>query len=273
MTMPPASDSPPTRLRFRPLWLLLGLLIGATPLAAQERLLVFAAASLKNALDAVAANWEAETGQPVALSYAGSSALARQLQRGAPADLFISANLSWMEVLDQEGLLQAGTRRNLLSNQLVLIGSGASEPLALEDPQALPARLGEERLAMALVDSVPAGIYGKAALQSLGLWESVKRQVVQSDNVRSALALVARGEAPLGVVYQTDTRAEPRVSVLATFPADTHPPIVYPVAQLAESTTAGAADFLAFLSSSAAQALFEAQGFTVLPPPMQPEIK
>lgn len=244
--------------------LLLGLLGWASTLMAQERLLVFAAASLKNALDALAVSWKSETGQDVALSYAGSSALARQIQRGAPADLFLSANVSWMDVLEQEGLLASGTRRNLLGNQLVLVGFGTQEPVALSDPDALKQRLGPERLAMALVDSVPAGLYGKAALQKLGLWESVRGQVAQSDNVRTALALVARGEAPLGIVYATDAVAEPRVQRLATFPEDSHPPIIYPVAQLAESRNPSAPAFLSFLSSPSAQVLFEAQGFRVL---------
>lgn len=236
------------------------LIFAASISAAAAEPVVFAASSMKTALDAVAADWVAGGhGAPV-ISYAGSSALARQIEAGAPADLFISAAPEWMDALDAAGLIEPGSRRDLLGNALVLVGH---EPGALALAE-LPARLGEDRLAMALVDSVPAGQYGKAALTALGLWDALAPQVAQADNVRAALALVARGEAPYGVVYATDAAAEPRVSVVATFPAESHPPITYPVARIAGSPApAEAQAFLDFLGSAAAKAVFETQGFTV----------
>ena len=226
---------------------------------------VFAAASLKTALDAVAAAFTDATGTETRLSYAGSSALARQIEQGAPAQVFVSANPGWMDVLDGQGLLAPGTRTNLLTNRLVLIaGQGMDVTLDPVPGADLAAALGDGRLAMALVDAVPAGIYGKAALQSLGLWDSVAARVAQTDNVRAALALVATGEAPLGIVYATDAVAEPAVSVLGRFPAETHPPIVFPVALLTEATDPADAAFLDALHGAAARAVFERNGFRVL---------
>lgn len=234
----------------------------APPRPAAADTLVFAAASLKNALDEVADSWEAESGSAVTISYAGSSALARQLQRGAPAALFISANGAWMDELEKDGLIDSKTRRDLVSNRLVLVAHGpdaeAVDPVAGFD---LAERLGDERLAMALIDSVPAGIYGKAALISLGVWGALAPKVAQADNVRAALALVARGEAPFGVVYATDAMVEPAVSIVWAFPPESHPPIRYPVALTADTEAPGAAAFFAYLTSPAAAATFERHGF------------
>ena len=230
---------------------------------AMAEVTVFAAASLKTALDQVAADFTQATGTPVTLSYAGSPALARQIAQGAPADLFLSASTEWMDVLAARGLIQPASRRDLLGNRLVLIGPPDAAPVILSPDLDLPALLAGGKLSMALVDAVPAGQYGKEALAALGLWSFVEKDVVQSDNVRAALHLVALGEAPLGIVYASDAVAEPRVAVLATFPADSHRPITYPAAL---TTTAGpqAAAFLDYLASPQALLQFTAQGF--LPP-------
>lgn len=221
---------------------------------------VFAAASMKTALDEAAAAWAEGTGHSAVISYAGSSALARQIEAGAPAEIFISANPGWMDRLQDQGMVTPGTRVDLLTNRLVLIAHDpAAAPL---NPADLPQALGEDRLAMALVDAVPAGIYGKAALTHLGLWGPLAPKVAQADNVRAALALVAVGEAPFGIVYATDAVAEPRVTVAATFPADSHPPIVYPAAEI-DGAGPLAATFLAFLQGDTARAIFEAQGFAM----------
>ncbi|MGF7162535.1 molybdate transport system substrate-binding protein [Rhodoligotrophos appendicifer] len=234
---------------------------------AQERVTVFAAASLKTALDAVNAACEAEVGERATISYAASSALAKQIEEGAPADVFISADLAWMDYLSDKNLTKKDTEVRLLGNRIVLIApadSGAAIDIAPNFD--LAGLLGDGKLAMANVASVPAGKYGKAALGKLGVWTSVEGDVAQADNVRAALALVATGEAPLGIVYQTDAAAEPKVRILATFPEDTHPPIIYPVAQTARSKDDDTADFLRCLQSSKARDLFEKQGFTVLTP-------
>ena len=248
--------------------LLLALPAAATLSPATARaddLVVFAAASLKNALDDIAATYTDATGTALAISFAGSSALARQIEGGAPADLFISANVDWMDALQDEGLIAAGSRRDLLRNTLVLIASGKDAAAVTLGPDLdLAALLGGGRLAMALVEAVPAGIYGKAALTSLGLWESVAPAVAQADNVRAALALVARGEAPYGIVYATDAVADDNVTVVATFPEDSHAPIIYPAALTAGTDNDAAQDFLDFLSSDIARPLFQRQGFTVI---------
>ncbi|MCA0940420.1 molybdate ABC transporter substrate-binding protein [Yangia mangrovi] len=244
-------------------------LLCALPLAAQaEEVVVFAAASLKTAMDEIAPAFEAQTGHEVTVSLAGSSALARQIEQGAPADIFISANEAWMDTLEEDGLLAPGSRSDLLRNSIVLIAHGADAvPVEISPALDLPGLLGEGRLAMALVDAVPAGIYGKAALESLGLWDTALPQVAQADNVRAALALVSTGEAPLGIVYATDAAADDNVSVIGTFPEDSHPPIVYPVAELAGREGAAAVAFLAYLHGSEARAAFEAQGFEVISQP------
>ena len=239
-------------------------LLVAPAAARGGEVLVFAAASMKTALDAVAASWSAETGMPVALSYAGSSTLAQQIIAGAPAELFISASPEWMDAVAAEGLV--AERRDLLGNALVLIAHDpAAVPVEIGAGLDLGGLLGDEKLAMALVDAVPVGQYGKAALQSLGLWAGVAAQVAQADNARAALALVATGEAPYGIVYATDAAAEPRVHVLGVFPAASHPPIVYPAALIAGAGEAARGLFAA-LSGPAARAVFAAQGFGVLDP-------
>ncbi|MGX1495673.1 molybdate transport system substrate-binding protein [Labrenzia sp. MBR-25] len=232
--------------------------------AAADEITVFAAASLADALNEIEQHFEAATGHDLVISLAGSSALARQIQQGAPADIFISANPDWMDVLEKDGLLEPGSRFDLLNNALVLIAHGReAQPLDMADLD-LAGLLGDNRLAMALVDAVPAGIYGKAALQSLGLWDAAEPRIAQSDNVRSALALVATGEAPYGIVYATDAVAEDNVTVVGTFPADSHPPIVYPVADLANRDVPAEAEFLAYLQGPDAREAFERQGFVVL---------
>jgi molybdate transport system substrate-binding protein len=225
---------------------------------------VFAAASLKTALDDAIKLYEAKTGQKVVASYAASSALAKQIESGAPADLFFSADLDWMDYLEKKNLINVPSRHTLLGNTLVLVAPKASTvSLTIEKNFPLLQALGPDgKLAMASVDSVPAGKYGKAALSSLGVWDEVAPRVAQAENVRAALAFVANGEVPLGVVYGTDARSEPAVRVVGIFPAESHPKILYPVALLA-SAKPEARMFLDFLLSSEAAPAFEAQGFTV----------
>ena len=233
--------------------------------AAAEEVVVFAAASMKTALDEVAAGWMAETGHSVVLSYAGSGTLAKQIIAGAPADIFVSAAANWMDEVEKAGLVAEGTRRDLFGNRLVLIAHGTDAPPVTIAPGVdLAALLGEDRLAMALVDSVPAGQYGKAALAALGQWDAVAPKVAQADNVRAALALVATGEAPLGIVYATDAAAEDDVTVVATFPAESHPPIIYPGALMAGAADPADRAFFEALTSDAADAAFLRQGFAVL---------
>lgn len=235
--------------------------MAAIPAAAEE-VVVFAAASLKTALDAVAADFEAETGHQVTISYAGSNALAKQIIAGAPADIFLSAAVNWMDAVEAEGLVVDGTRADLLGNSLVLIAHGRDAGPVSIGPD-LVARLGDGKLSMAMVDAVPAGQYGKEALLSLGLWPSVEGSVAQSENVRAALALVSTGEAPLGIVYASDAVADDNVTVVATFPAESHSPITYPVALLTNATDPADRAFLAALSGEGADAIFAAQGFRV----------
>lgn len=237
----------------------------ALPARAQEPVTVFAAASLKNALDAINAAWSQEAGKVATISYAGSSALAKQIEEGAPADLFISADLDWMAYLSERELIDTASERRLLGNRIVLVApAGSTVELSITPGFDLAAALGDGRLAMANVDAVPAGRYGKAALESLGVWDGVADKVAQAENVRAALQLVALGEAPLGIVYQTDATAEPGVRVVGTFPEDSHDQIVYPAALTAESANPDAAAFLDYLQGDAARAIFEEQGFTVL---------
>lgn len=230
---------------------------------AQDRpVLVFAAASLKTALDDVAEHWQRETGKKVTISYAATSALARQIEQGAPADLFLSADLDWMDYLAARNLIKPETRANLLGSRIVLVAPrDVSIRLVGFD---FTAALGDGKLAMANIDAVPAGKYGKAALQHLGLWPAVKDRVVQTDNVRAALVLVARGEARLGIVYQSDAEAEPGVRIVTLFPEDSHPPVIYPAAVLRESRNPDTAAFAAYLFSATASGIFRWNGFTVL---------
>jgi molybdate transport system substrate-binding protein len=223
---------------------------------------VFAAASLKEALDDQARQFESATGNKVIVSYGGSNTLAKQIESGAPADLFISADLDWMDYLDQRHLIAPNTRYNLLRNSLELIAPVAStSTLTIARNFGLAAALGSDKLAMANPDSVPAGKYGKSALEFLGVWASVEKQVARADNVRAALALVSRGEAPFGIVYRTDALADKGVKVVDTFPPDSHPPIVYPVALVADSKSSAAKALLEFLRTAAARPSWEKYGF------------
>lgn len=226
---------------------------------------VFAAASLKEALDAADAGWAKENGKQPVASYAASSALAKQIEQGAPADIFISADEDWMNYLEERKLIKPGTRFDLLGNTLVLIAPKDSK-IEAKIAQGFPlaALIGDGKLAMANTDSVPAGKYGKGALTKLGVWESVKDKVIQADNVRAALQFVARGDAPLGIVYSTDAKSDPNVKVVDVFPEGTHPPIVYPIAIVASSTNTDAPSLLAYLKSSEAQSVFKDQGFKIL---------
>jgi molybdate transport system substrate-binding protein len=230
----------------------------AAPLRA-DPVLIFAASSLREGLDRALAAAPAE----VVVSYASTAALARQIDQGAPADLFIAASPDWMDWLEGRGALRPGTRADLLTNGLVLVehGPGPAREEAVTPQTDIAGRLGEGYLAMALVEAVPAGIYGKAALRSLGLWPGLEGRIVQTDNVRAALALVARGEAPLGIVYRTDALAEPGVHVVGVFRAADHPPIVYPAALLDGSDNPHAAAVLGHLRGPEARAAFIAAGF------------
>jgi molybdate transport system substrate-binding protein len=253
----------------RKITLLLCLLVlAALPACAQDQVTVFAAASLQDALNDVGAAYTRRTGQPVRVSYAASSAIARQLEQGAPADLFVSADRAWMDYAVQRRLVAPGSRRDLLSNRLVLIAPANSKAqLPVRPGMPLAQALGGGRLAMAAPE-VPAGRYGRAALTSLGVWPSVEARVAPAESVRAALQFVARGEAPLGIVYETDAKLDRRVRIVGVFPASSHPPIVYPAgltARGAESRAAGG--FLAFLSGPEASAIFRRYGFNVTPPP------
>jgi len=251
------------------LWLLLSLwLLAATSacIASSNPLDVFAAASLRESLDEAAALYERERGQPVRVSYAGSSALARQIEQGAPADVFISADIDWMDWLQARELVDGATRTELLGNALVLIAPSTTAPPAINLTRGadLMPLLGDDgHLALALTASVPAGKYAKAAFESLGLWPVLQARVAEAENVRAALLLVARGEAPLGVVYASDAQAEPRVQVIATFPADSHPPIIYPLAVLRASQHPKAREFVEWLQQPAALETFRRHGFVV----------
>jgi len=228
---------------------------------------IFAAASLKNALDAVNAQWQKETGKKAILSYAASSALARQIEQGAPAQMFISADLDWMDYVAKKNLIKPDTRSNLLGNRIVLIApKDKAQTVEIKAGFDLAKVLGDGRLAMANVDAVPAGKYGKAALEKLGAWANVSSKVAQAENVRAALLFVSRGEAPAGIVYQTDAAADANVKIIGVFPEDTHPRIIYPIALTANAAHPDATAFLAYIKSAKAKPVFEAQGFTVLTP-------
>ena len=236
--------------------------------AAQGKdVVIFAAASLKNALDDIAGQWQRETGKKAVISYAASNTLIKQIEQRAPADIFISADLDWMDYGQQKNLIKPDSRFNLLGNRLVLIApKDASVSASIQPGFDLATLLKGGRLAMGNVDAVPAGKYGKAALEKLGVWDSVKDKIAQAESVRAALLFVSRGEAPLGIVYQTDAAADPSVKIVGTFPENTHPPIIYPVALTKESTNPDAQTLLNYLRSPAARAAFERQGFTVLAP-------
>jgi molybdate transport system substrate-binding protein len=234
--------------------------------SAQERsITVFAAASMKNALDDVDAAFTKQSGIKVVASYDASSALMKQIEGGAPADAFISADLHWMDYGSQKKLINDSTRVNLLGNKLVLIAAKDSkiDNVTIGPNFDLAKLAGDGRIATGDVKAVPVGLYAKAALEKLGVWASVEPKMAMTANVRAALVLVARGEAPLGIVYSTDAKVEPGVKVVGVFPADSHEPIIYPVAATLSAkpdTTA----YLAFLRSAAAKTIFENYGFSVL---------
>jgi molybdate transport system substrate-binding protein len=226
--------------------------------------IVFAASSLTDALNDVAARYKAATGKTVTISYGASSTLAQQIEQGAPADIFFSADTMWMDDVQMKHDLKDATRVSLLGNQLVLVAPAASTAkITIAKGMDLLGLLGKDgKLAMANVASVPAGLYGKASLDSLGLWASVQGRVVQADNVRAALAFVTSGEAPLGIVYTTDANAEPEVKVVGVFPDDSHPAIIYPLAMTASSTNPDAKAFFDFMKTDMARQAYLKQGFS-----------
>src|SRR5258706_6293621 len=234
-------------------------------IAEDKTLTVFAAASMKNALDDIDLAFTAKTGVKVNASYAASSALAKQIEQGAPADIFASADTDWMDYAIGKKTINEPTRVNLLGNSLVLIAPKDSriDNVAIGQGFDLAKLIGDGKIATADVKSVPVGKYAKASLEKLGAWSAAEPKFAMTENVRAALALVARGEAALGIVYSTDARVEPGVRIVGTFPADSHPAIIYPVAATT-TAKAQAADYLAFLRSSAAQTIFEKYGFTFL---------
>jgi molybdate transport system substrate-binding protein len=247
--------------------LVTGLVPGGRAAAQAPRadLLVFAAASLKNALDDINGQLERAAGRKTTTSYAASPALARQIEAGAPADVFISADLDWMDYLAQKSLIKLETRTNLVGNAIVLIAPKTSAvELAIAPNFPLAQALGDGRLSMADPVSVPAGKYGKASLEALGVWATVATRIAPAENVRAALLLVSRGETPLGIVYETDAAVDPNVRIVGKFPSSTHPPIVYPIALTRGSTHPAAADYVAFLKSAAARPAFRKQGFSTL---------
>ncbi len=240
-------------------------LIAAAPRAVADDVLVFAAASLKNALDDAAHAYEHRSRDHISVSYAASSALARQIESGAPAQIFISADPDWMNDVAKNNFIEPATRKDFLGNKLVLIAPAAAgaATVAIVPHFPLLKLLGNGRLAMADPDAVPAGKYGKAALTTLGVWDAVASRVASAEDVRAALRFVERGEAPYGIVYATDAAADPGVRIAGIFPANTVPPIIYPMAAVAGASPA-ALKFIAFLRSPAARPWFEKQGFTML---------
>lgn len=233
--------------------------------AQNQRLIVFAAASLKDALDEANAAYKQAKGVEITTSYAGSGALIKQIEHGAPAEVFISADLESMDYGLQKKVVQHNTRINLLGNKLVLIAAADSkvDNVTINSNFDLAGLAGNGRITIGDVRAVPVGRYAQAALEKLGLWASAQPKLAMVENVRVALSLVARGEAPLGIVYETDAKVEPKVKVLGAFPAESHPPIVYPAA-LTTTAKPGAADYLEFLQSPAARSIFEKRGFTFL---------
>jgi molybdate transport system substrate-binding protein len=243
--------------------LLIALLLAPAAFAQERGPVVLAAASLQESLTEAANAWAAKGHAKPVLSFAASSALARQVMAGAPADFFLSADEEWMDAVAKAGLLRAGTRTTLLGNRLVLIAPASSKVrLTPARGFALAKALGTGRLALADPDAVPAGKYAKAALTHLGVWAGVAAKVAPAENVRAAMALVERGAAPLGIVYATDARASKAVRVVGTFPASSHPPIRYPVALLKASRSKDAAGFRAFLLSKQGRAIFARHGFS-----------
>jgi molybdate transport system substrate-binding protein len=237
---------------------------GAAPAIAADNITAFAAASLTDAMNAVGKAYEAKTGTHVVFSFAASSVLAKQIENSAGADMFMSADEDWMNDLDKHGLVAPGTRHDLLGNHLVMVApAGLKIAIKIAPKFDLAGALGSSRLAVADPASVPAGKYGKAALTNLGVWDSVSGKLAIAENVRAALAFVARGETTLGIVYNTDAQVEPRVHVVGMFPDSSHAPIVYPVA-LVKGGKPGAADFEKYLSGADATAIFKKYGFDIV---------
>lgn len=249
----------------------LALAAAPQPVSAEEqRITVFAAASLKNALDEIDAAFTKSTGTAVVASYAASSALAKQIEQGAPADVFISADLQWMDYLAGRKLVKPGTRVNLLGNRLVLIApvdSGIGR-VTIDRNLDVAKLAGDGRIAVADVRAVPAGRYAKAALENLGAWAAAEPKLAQAENVRAALAFVARGETNIGIVYETDAKVEPKTRVVGAFPDGSYPPVIYPAAVTAETKNPVAGRYLDFLRGGAAKHIFEKYGFTFLIRPL-----
>ena len=239
------------------------------PLIAQEQITVFAAASLKNALDETNTAFTKATGLKVIASYEASSALAKQIEQGAPADIFISADLRWMDYASEHKLIKPDTRVNLLGNKLVLIAPRDSrlDHVTIGDGFDIAKLAGDGRIAVADVKAVPAGLYAKAALEKLGAWTAAEPKLAQAENVRATLAFVARGETPVGIVYETDARIEAKVKIIGAFPDGSYPAVTYPVAATANGNAA-AARYLGFLATPAAKAIFERYGFSFLIKPV-----
>ena len=240
-----------------------------SPAAAEDKTLtVFAAASMKNALDDIDAAFAAKTGVKVNASYAASSTLAKQIEQGAPADIFVSADTDWMDYAVGKKTINEATRVNLLGNSIVLIAPKDSriEDVSIGDGFDLAKLAGDGKIATGDIKSVPVGKYAKAALEKLGAWAAAEPKFAMAESVRAALTLVARGEAALGIVYSTDARVEPGVKIIGTFPADSHPPIIYPVAATATSKPE-AKDYLDYLHSQPAKAVLEKYGFVYLVKP------
>ena len=240
------------------------------PVIAQEQITVFAAASLKNALDDANAAFSKATGIKVVASYEASSALAKQIEQGAPADVFISADLRWMDYASERKLINSNTRINLLGNKLVLIAPVDSKlgNVTIGDGFDLARLAGDGRIAVADVKAVPAGLYAKAALEKLGAWTAAEPKLAQAENVRATLAFVARGETPVGIVYETDAKVEPKVKVIGIFPDNAYPPVTYPAAATAETKKPGVGQYFSFLRTPAAKAIFEHYGFSYLIKPV-----
>lgn len=240
-------------------------LVTAQPALAEEPVVVFAAASMKTALDEAAATFRVDNGVDVKISYGGSLALARQLAQGAPADIFVSADEDSMDEAAKAKAIKTDSRVDFLANTLVVVAAKNSSlqtlPLTAAD---MTAALGSGKLATGEVNSVPVGKYAREALTNLKVWDAIEPHLAMTDNVRAALAFVARGEAPLGIVYATDAAAEPAVKVVATFPDSSHKPIVYPAALTAASANPTAAKFFEFLRAAATRAIFQRQGFKTL---------
>lgn len=242
----------------------------AAPLPAAAKpantpVIVFAAASMKNALDAMAAAWKAQTGKDVSIAYGSSAALARQIEYGAPADIFVSADETWMNYLEKNKLIQNNSRRNLFGNTLVLIEPADSTvPLKIATGFDLAGATGNGKIAVCAIDSCPGGVYAKQALEKLEVFPKVAPKLAQADNIRNALMLVSRGEAKFGIVYATDAKADSKVKVVDTFPETSHAPIIYPAALIATSKNPDAGAFLDSLSSPAAGKIAKGEGFTVL---------